>query len=146
MIRQFGDIDAIAMWLDDHVTQLMEDVMSIALDVFRGFIVIAYGFGAATHVGNLVGRGPTPPPGREVLWRRLDVVYLALDLTVVVGVVLGAAWGYAAFFAAAASQLVLYLGFPDSFASTRDEHRQIRGLVHFHLATAAAMTTLLIAS
>ena len=120
--------------------------MSVALNVFRGLIAVAYSLGAATHVGNLAGRGPVAPPDKKKLWRTLDVVYLGLDLVVVVGMIIGAAWGYGAFFVAATSQLVLYVGFPGSFASSPAERRQLRGLVRFHVVTAAAMISLLVAA
>ncbi len=117
---------------------------SLALTIFRGVIAIAYTFGGVTHIANLSGHGPPAPEGKRTLFRSLDVAYLVLDAAVVVGMVIGSTWGYVTFFAAAGSQLVLYVGFPGYFASTSDERRQLRGLVRFHVATAAAMTALLL--
>ena len=119
-------------------------VPSLALTIFRGVIAIAYTIGGVTHIANLIGHGPPTPASKRIVFRSLDVVYVLLDATVVVGMVMGTAWGYATFFAAAGSQLVLYVGFPGYFASTDVERSQLRGLVRFHIATAAAMTALLL--
>ena len=116
---------------------------SIVLNVFRALIAIAYTMGGAVHAANLAGFGPPPPPEKRSVFRVLDVVYLALDIVVVVGMVTGAWWGFVAFFVAAGSQLVLYLGFADYFASDDEQHHQLSGLVHFHVLTAAVMGTLL---
>ena len=119
---------------------------AVALTIFRYLIALAYAFGGAMHVANLSGFGPPPPPGKERVFRALDVAYLLVNALVVIGVTIGATWGYAAFFAAAGSQLVLYLGFTDYFASDADQRRQLRSLVHFHLITATVMATLLLLS
>ena len=116
---------------------------AVALTIFCYLIALAYAFGGAMHVANLSGFGPPPPPGKERVFRALDMAYLLVNALVVIGMTVGVTWGYAAFFAAAGSQLVLYLGFTDYFASDADQRRQLRGLVGFHLTTATAMATLL---
>ena len=99
---------------------------TVALTAIRYLIALAYTFGGATHVANLLGFGPPPPPDKQRVFRALDVAYLLINALVVIGMIIGATWGYTAFFAAAGSQLVLYLGFTDYFASDADQRRQLR--------------------
>ena len=117
---------------------------TVALTVFGYLIAAAYTFGGAMHVANLLGFGSPPPPGKKRVYRSLDVAYVVANALVVVGMITGAMWGYVAFFAAVASQLVLYLGFTDYFASDADQRRQLQGLVRFHLTTATGMASLLV--
>ncbi len=116
---------------------------TIALSIARGLIALAYTFGAAVHVANLAGFGPTPPAGKNRVFAALDIVYLVLNVAVIAGMIAGAPWGYVAFFVAAGSQVVLYVGFTDYFAADADQRGQLRGLVRFHVATAAVMVALL---
>lgn len=118
-------------------------MFSFVLTVYGYFIALAYTFGGVTHVANLVGSGPPPPPAKKTLFRSLDVAYLLVNVLVIAGMTTTATWGYIAFFVAAGSQLVLYIGFADYFASDPDQRRQIHGLVRFHLATATVMASLL---
>lgn len=117
---------------------------TIALTIYGYLIVVAYVFGGATHVANLTGFGQTPPPAKKTVFLTLDIAYLALNTIVVAGMIIGAMWGFVAFFVAAGSQLVLYVGFADYFASEANQRKQLRGLVHFHLVTAAVMASLLV--
>ena len=117
---------------------------TVALTVFGYVIAAAYTFGGLTHVANLLGFGAPPPEGKKRVYRSLDVAYILVNVLVVVGMITGAAWGYVAFFGAVVSQLVLYVGFTDYFASDAEQRHQLRGLVRFHLTTATGMATLLI--
>ena len=116
---------------------------TVALSAFRGLIALAYTFGGAVHVANLAGYGPPHPTDKKRVFTALDVGYFGLDIAVVIGMMTGATWGFVAFFVAAGSQIALYVGFTEYFASSTDQRRQIRGLVRFHLATTALMASLL---
>lgn len=79
------------------------------LPPFLRFPLVAfYLYGAAVHVASIAGLS-----GFEWLlaprkWQILDLAYLAVDLTVVVGLLARKAWGVFCLIAAAISQILLY--------------------------------------
>ena len=105
-----------------------------------------YAYGAVVHVTNMVGLNNFDWKDAPLKWQVLDLVYLSLNIVVVIGLVLGWIAGYVAFFAAAASQILLYTVFrtwilevPDEFAQTPEEIKYLDGLVIFHFVTVAAV-------
>ena len=106
-----------------------------------------YAYGALVHVLNMSGLSGFDWAAAPLKWQVLDVVYLVLDVIVVVGLVMGWRAGIVAFFAAAASQIVLYTVFrdwivdvPEAFARTPEEIAYLDGLVIFHLVTLIIVT------
>ncbi len=103
-----------------------------------------YAYGAVVHVLNMAGFSGFDWVRAPLKWQVLDVVYLILDITVVIGLVLGWRAGYFAFFAAAVSQIVLYTLFrswiidvPEELARPPEEVRYLDTLVIFHVVTIA---------
>ncbi|MDX1575284.1 MAG: hypothetical protein R3285_03760 [Kiloniellales bacterium] len=83
-------------------------------------------------------------------WQILDIVYLGLDLAVVAGFALGRRFGFFAFYAAAASQILLYtllrawvLDVPEAFARSPEETAYLDLLVGFHVVTLVLVTGVL---
>ncbi|MGI9424108.1 MAG: hypothetical protein ACR2PA_13020 [Hyphomicrobiaceae bacterium] len=101
-----------------------------------------YAYGAVVHVLNMAGVSGFDWARAPLKWQVLDVVYLILDVTVAIGLVLGWRTGYFAFFAAAVSQILLYTVFrawiidvPKEFARSPEEISYLDGLVVFHVIT-----------
>ena len=116
------------------------------------FWIIAafYAYGALIHVLNMLSLTGFDWGEAPVKWQALDVVYLILDVTVVVGLLRGARIGVWAFYAAAFSQIALYnvfrdwvLDVPDAFRRSAEEIAYLDGLVIFHLVTCVAMSAAL---
>ena len=109
-----------------------------------------YAYGALVHILNMLsltgfnwGEAPTK-------WQALDIVYLILDVTVVMGLLSGARIGIWAFFCAALSQIALYtifrewvLDVPESFRPSPEEIGYLDTLVMFHVITIAVVATAL---
>jgi hypothetical protein len=75
-------------------------------------------------------------------WQVLDIAYLGLNLVVVTGFVLERRFGFIAFYAAAAGQILLYtllrawiLDVPEAFARSPEEIANLDLLVGFHIVT-----------
>lgn len=101
-------------------------------------VSVFYLYGALVHVANLAGWRPMLE-GVDIPahWVAADLIYLALDVAVVVGVWMRETWGIVAFLVAAVSQIVIYAASPDSFAIEAEHYAAIRRLVVFHVASLA---------
>ncbi len=109
-------------------------------------IAAFYAYGALVHVLNmlsLTGFSWLEAPRK---WQVLDVIYLALDLIVAIGLIRGARLSIAAFFCAALSQIALYTVFrawvldvPAAFRRSAEDIAYLDTLVTFHLVTCLAM-------
>ena len=121
-------------WLDPGSGRL--------LGYFLRLVAVLYGLSSLVHAGNLVGLGQISPAEAPLLWTALDVVYLGLDVAVAIGLWRRTRWGIACFFAASASQLVLYTAFSSHFAQTAQQADAIRGLVLTHVVALSAYATL----
>ncbi|MDF9304869.1 hypothetical protein P5P81_21220 [Tritonibacter mobilis] len=107
---------------------------------FAGYgLAAAYAYGAFVHVANMASLSGFDWLGAPLKWQVLDVIYLALDLAVVAGVILAKSFWIAAFGVAAISQIILYtllrswvLDVPDAFAVTPESVSYLDGLVAFH--------------
>lgn len=100
------------------------------LNIYLKILAVLYGYGALIHAANLAGFGSIDPSAAPWYWRPFDVFYLLLDSATMVGLWRGRRWGVALFLIAAASQLVIYLGFPQLFAlddSARNTNLQLVG-------------------
>ena len=116
--------------------------MRLAARVVLWVVAAFYAYGALVHVMNMVGLSGFDWRVAPLKWQVLDMVYLVLDVVVVVGFVARWRVGYWAFFAAAASQIVLYTAFrawiievPKAFARTPEQIAYLDLLVIFHLVT-----------
>ena len=112
----------------------------IAANIVITVVALFYLYGAAVHVLNMAGLNGFDWLRAPAKWQILDVVYLVLDLTVVVGFARGWWLGFAAFFVAALSQIVLYtagrswvLDVPAEFAPAPAQVAYLDGLVGFHI-------------
>ena len=108
--------------------------------IFWG-VALAYLNGAAVHAANMLGFSGYAWREAPFKWQLLDVFYLTLDITVVIGFVLGWRIGLIAFFTAAATQLLLYTVFrnwildvPERFLSP-EMASSLNGLLIFHVVT-----------
>ena len=112
-------------------------------------IAAAYAYGACVHVANMAGLTGFDWLSAPLKWQALDVVYLALDVAVVAGVILAKRFWVVAFGIAAISQIILYtvlrswvLDVPAAFAVTPENVRYLDGLVAFHIASLAVIGAL----
>ncbi len=113
-------------------------------------IAAAYTYGAYVHVANIAGATGFDWLSAPLKWQVLDIVYLALDLAVVAGVVLAERFWLLAFGIAAVTQIVLYtalrswvLDVPSIFAVPPENVSYLDGLVAFHIASLAIVSVLL---
>lgn len=106
---------------------------------YQRLIAITYAYGGTVHVANLLGLGPEVPADRAGLFRAFDIYFLILDAVAAVGLWRGTRIGLAAFVVAAASQLVMYTGFGDFFATNEMMRSQLNGLLAYHVVTVTAM-------
>ena len=105
-------------------------------------IAAFYAYGALVHVLNILGMTGFEWMEAPLKWQILDLVYLVLDVTVVIGLLIGSRIGYLALFFAATSQIILYTAFrdwiinvPEKFARSPEEVAYLDGLVTFHIVT-----------
>ena len=56
------------------------------LKVYLRILALFYAFGAAVHLGNLLGFGEMPLSEAPLSWRIGDVVYAALDTATATGI------------------------------------------------------------
>ncbi len=113
------------------------------------FIAAFYAYGAAVHVANMASLTGFDWLVAPRLWQALDVVYLALDVAVVVGLLLRHASGLYAFIVAATSQIILYTVFRDDVAMLGTPHaleasqlEYLTTLVSFHVVTLVVFAVL----
>lgn len=106
-----------------------------------------YLFGAAVHVANMASATGFEWRAAPVKWQVLDVVYLVLNLTVVVGLRWMVSVSILAFYVAAVSQVVLYTvgrgwitNVPAPFQPDAAALAYMDLLVVFHVAAMIAVT------
>lgn len=114
-------------------------------------IATAYAYGACVHVANMAGLTGFDWLSAPLKWQVLDIVYLALDLAVVAGVVLAKRFWIVAFGVAAISQIILYtalrswvLDVPPAFAVPAESVSYLDGLVAFHIGSLAVIGVLVL--
>ena len=107
------------------------------------FIALCYLNGAAVHTANILGYSGYDWIDAPLKWQVLDLFYLFLNLTVVIGLLMGWRAGLIAFFAAASTQAVFYTVFrdwildvPGQFLNA-DPDTSLNGLLAFHGVTVA---------
>lgn len=105
-------------------------------------VALFYLYGANVHAMNMLSFSGFEWRAAPTKWQVLDVSYLLLDLTVVVGLLLSWKVGFIAFYTAALTQILLYTLFrdwilqvPAEFAVTDEQRGYLTGLVIFHCAT-----------
>jgi len=113
-------------------------------------IAAAFAYGACVHVANMAGLTGFDWLNAPLKWQVLDVVYLALDVAVVAGVILAKRFWIVAFGIASVSQIILYtilrswvLDVPAAFAVPQESANYLDGLVAFHIASLAVVCALL---
>ncbi len=118
----------------------------VAARVIFWIIAAFYAYGAVIHILNMASLTGFPWSDAPLKWRVLDIVYLALDVTVVIGLIRGSVLGVASFFCAAVSQIFLYtlfrtwvLDVPDAYRRSVEDIAYLDGLVIFHIVTCLAM-------
>lgn len=105
-----------------------------------------YAYGAAVHVANIIGLTGFSWLQAPLKWQVLDLVYLALDVVVAVGLLLRPRLGLDALILAALSQILLYsalrawiLDVPPEFAPVAGQTGYLDTLVWFHVACLATL-------
>jgi hypothetical protein len=99
------------------------------IHIFFLIVAVLYAFGGAIHIANMLSLSGYPWSAAPLSWKILDAVFLLLNATVVVTVLLKSGWAVSAFLLAAGIQVVLYAFFPDQFGTTPDHARAIRHLL-----------------
>ena len=114
-------------------------------------VALFYLYGASVHVLNMLSQTGFSWQNAPLKWQILDVVYLAVDILVVVGIFARWRVGYAAFYLAALSQILLYTVFqewiidvPAEFAVSAEQREYLSTLVYFHLVTLVLVTAALV--
>ena len=124
--------------------------MKTAATIVIWIIALFYLYGAAVHVFNILGLSGFDWRAAPLKWQVLDIVYLVIDLLVVAGLILGWKAGFAAFYVAALSQIVLYTVFrdwivdvPAEFSVSEEQRGYLTTLVIFHCVTIVLVTSAL---
>ncbi len=124
--------------------------MKLAASIIIWIVALFYAYGAVVHVMNMFSLSGFDWQSAPVKWQALDIVYLVLDVVVVVGFILSWKAGYAAFYVAAISQIILYTVFrnwitdvPPGFAVTDEQRSYLTGLVVFHCVTVVLVSAAL---
>lgn len=125
---------------------MLPRVCKLVLWVIAAF----YAYGALVHLLNMAGFSGFDWRTAPLKWQVLDIACLGLDVVVVTGFVLERRFGFIAFYAAAASQILLYtllrdwiLDVPEVFARSREEIAYLDLLVGFHIVTLMLVTAVL---
>ena len=124
--------------------------MKLAASITIWIVALFYTYGAVVHVLNMLSLSGFDWQSAPLKWQALDIVYLILDVVVVAGLLLSWKAGYAAFYLAAISQIILYTAFrgwitdvPPEFAVTDEQRSYLTGLVIFHCVTIGLITAAL---
>lgn len=124
--------------------------MKLAATVVIWIIALFYLYGAAVHVFNILGLSGFDWRTAPLKWQVLDIVYLAIDILVVVGLILSWKVGFVAFYVAAISQIILYTLFrdwivdvPAEFSVSEEQRGYLTTLVIFHCVTIILVTSAL---
>jgi len=85
--------------------------------VFGWLIAVILANGAAVHVGNMLGYGKMPWSEFPFAWKIMDVLLLAFNIAVIVGLILRQPWGvYVLYAGILALQFIPYTVFRSHFA------------------------------
>ena len=121
--------------------------MKLAASLIIWTVALFYAYGAVVHVMNMLSLTGFDWRTAPAKWQVLDVVYLAIDVVVVAGLLLSWKAGYIAFYLAALSQIVLYTvlrgwitDVPAEFAVSDEQQSYLTGLVVFHCVTLLLIT------
>ena len=125
--------------------------MKLAASIIIWIVALFYLYGAVVHVFNILGLSGFDWKAAPLKWQVLDIVYLVIDLLVVAGLILGWKVGFAAFYVAAISQIILYTVFrewiidvPPEFSVSEEQRGYLTSLVIFHCVTFALVTLALL--
>ena len=120
--------------------------MDLINPALKYVLIAAYLYGASVHVANMAGMTGFDWSQAPVKWQALDIIYLALDVLVVIGLVFYQRLGLSCFAVAAISQIVLYTALrswivdvPAEFAPSPDQLGYLNKLVSFHVVTLVAV-------
>ena len=109
-----------------------------------------YAYGALVHVANMASLTGFDWPEAPLKWRVLDVVYLAVDVVVAIGLWRRLPVSVGCFFIASLSQIALYtigrdwiLDVPTEFQPSEESVAYLGSLVAFHVATLVAVSAAL---
>ena len=116
--------------------------MKLVASIVIWIIALFYLYGAAVHVFNILGLSGFDWGAAPLKWQVLDIAYLAIDLMVTVGLILGWKSGFIAFYVAAISQIILYtvlhewiIDVPPEFSLNDEQTGYLNTLVIFHCVT-----------
>ena len=120
------------------------------LRLFMWAMAAFYAYGASIHVMNIAGMSGFDWTGAPLKWQVLDIVYLALDVTIVWGAVRRAGYALPLLAVAALSQIGLYtagrgwvLDVPPDYRPPAGAESYLDGLVAFHVVTLVVMSALI---
>jgi len=124
--------------------------MKLAASIVFWVVAAFYAYGTLVHVLNILSLSGFNWYSAPRKWQALDVFYLLIDLLVVVGLILSWKVGFAAFYVASLSQILLYTVFrdwvldvPAEFAVSDEQGDYLTSLVIFHCTTLIVVTAAL---
>ena len=97
---------------------IFESRHKASMGIYLRILALIYLYGGIGHYANLIGFGEIPFIQEPLSWQIMDIYYAILATFTVIGLWLKTRWGIICFFLSAASQLILYIGFPQCFAFT----------------------------
>ncbi|MGK7945807.1 MAG: hypothetical protein AB4058_15200 [Microcystaceae cyanobacterium] len=120
-------------------------------NIILWLVALCYLYGATIHLMNILSLTGLNWLETPLKWRILDIVYLLLDITVVIGFFLNLKIAYISFYIAAISQILLYTllrswitDVPSQFTLSSEQVSALSSLVIFHSATLILVTLTLI--
>ncbi|NEP16351.1 MAG: hypothetical protein F6J97_05525 [Leptolyngbya sp. SIO4C1] len=128
------------------LTALTNAVAQPWTGLYLRFLAVVLAYGAAMHVGNILGWSGKPWLTTPLLWRVMDVVLLLFNAIAAVGLWYRQAWAVAAFVVGlVALQIVPYTVFRQQFIEAPEQAQVLNGLVGTELALLLVLGLLLVA-
>ncbi len=113
--------------------------------IFAWLIALMLGSGALVHVFNILGKGGKPWSEFSLLMRVMDVVLLAFNLAVMIGLALLKPWAVFLLFAGIVClQIIPYTIFRSHFVSQPEDHRTLNGLIATEVFMLVAFAAVLV--
>lgn len=116
----------------------------LPIRIFLWIVAALFAFGGTVHVQNILSLSGYAWSESPPAWQIFDIVFLALDLAVVIGVLARRGWGVIAFIAAAGLQVAIYQFFPEAFAASPEQFEIVARLRTFALGLLAIFGLLVV--
>lgn len=112
--------------------------------IFFWIVAALFAYGGIVHVANILSLSGYAWSESPPAWQIFDIVFLALDVAVVAGVLARSGVAVIAFIAAAVLQVLVYQFFPEAFAASPEQFEIVNRLMIFALALLVIFAVLVV--